>query len=419
MSIEELLRETLDERATPVTGDDDLALHVIRRAHGRRGRRVAVGMSAVVIVVIVVVLTITQTMQRNSRVVPDPRGTAVPSVGPMTPVASFPGLLTGYRSVQGAEPRTSAAAGAAISVTPRVERRGTPTWFVTPTTSIALPPSVNGARSIQPAGSSWVVFTMSTDFTGGDTDPGAQILIVSSSGVVRALVTDDVRSVAVSPDGTQVASVETVETRSTWSVTLVVRRIADGGIVRKAALPYGQRGEWPYESLVWTADGILASNQFGSSSVAGATVLVNQNVVTDEAPITGVYPVPSSTELLVTRTKSGSTCLSSWVPAAAPIEILCGDLGVVTPLGNGRVLVVPFASDGSRAFVADTVSRTLTLLKLPVGVQEAFLVGAVAETATTVLVPVLQSGAWWRWDVLSNTAETAALPSGTTAAISW
>jgi hypothetical protein len=241
MSIEELLRETLDERVARVTGDEDLAENVIRRSRGRRGRRAVAGLSALVVVVIVVVLTLAQTAPRNTAVVPDPRATAVPSVSPITPLGSISGVDTTYRILQGPQPSTKASGGAPISVTPRVERRGTTTWLVTPTTSVALPTSVNGARSIQQAGSSWVVFTVSNAYTGGDTDPYAQILVVSASGAVKSLVTGAVRSVAVNLDGTQVASVETVE-RPTWSVTLVVRRLADGGVVRTVALPYGQPG---------------------------------------------------------------------------------------------------------------------------------------------------------------------------------
>jgi hypothetical protein len=419
MSIEELLQETLDEQATRVTGDDDLAPQVIRRARGRRGW----GISAVVIVVIVVVLTITSTLQRTTTVAPDPRATAVPSVAPKTPAASIPGLVTTYPTVQGPTPRTAAAAGAAIAVSPRVERRGTTTWLVTPTSSVALPASVNGARSIQSAGSDWIVFTVSTDFTGGDTDPGARILVVSSNGAVRSLVTDDVRSVAVSPDGTQVASVETVETRSTWTVTLVVRRISDGGVVRKVALPYGSRGEWPYEALSWTTDGIVASIHSGAMTVAGGTVLVRQNVVTDEAPVTGIYRVPLSTDGYVTSASGGSTCLgfsaSSTTTPATSESILCGRVGSITVLASGLVLVLFTDTDGSQAVVADPVLRTVTLLTLPPEIQNAALVGAVAEGATTVLIPVPLSGAWWRWDVVSNTAETAPLPSGSNAAINW
>jgi len=422
MSIEELLQETLDERATHVPADEDLAQHVIRRASGRRGRRVAVGMSAVAIVVIVVVLAITQTEPRNTRVVPDPRATAVPSVGPTTPMASISGLVTTYRTVQGPEPRTAAAAGAAISVTPRVERRGTTTWLVTPTTSVALPTSVNGVRSIQPAGSSWVVFTISNAFTGGDTDPSAQILVVSASGAVKSLVTGAVRSVAVSMAGTEVASVETVE-RPTWSVTLVVRRLADGGVVRKVALPYGQAGEWPYGALAYTPEGIVASNQSGAITVAGGTVLVRQSVVTDEAPVTGIYWVPSSMDRYVTSASGGSTCLGfsvkSTTTSATSASIVCGHLGGITLLENGLVLVTLTDADGSQALVADTVVGTVTLLTVPPVVQKAALIGAVAETATKVLVPDYGSGVWWRWDVVSNTVETAPLPSGTNAAISW
>ena len=416
MSIEELLRETLDERATRVTGDDDLGQTVIRRASGRRGRLVFLGLSALVIVVIVVVLTIVKTAPRNTAVLPDPRATATPSVSPPTPAASISGA---YRVVQGPQPGTKATNGVPISVTPRIEVRGTTVNLVTPRGTAALPLSVNGARSIQAAGSNWVVFTVSSDFTGGDTDPGAQILIVSSSGAVRALVTDDVRSVAVSPDGTQVASVETVETRTVWSVTLVVRRIADGGVVRKVSLPYGSRGEWPYDTLVWTSDGILASNQSGSTTVAGATVLVKGTVVTDLAPITGIYRVASSTDLFVTVSTPPETCLSDWLPAAAPVTILCGHLGDVTPLGKERVLVQVADSNQTQAVLADTTTGTVALLTVPPALQQVYLNGLVADTATSVLVPDSTTKSWWRWDVVANTVEAAPLPDGAKAAISW
>ena len=416
MSIEELLRQTLDERAARVTGDDDLAQNVIR-ARGRR--RAVVGLSALVILVIVVALALSQSVTAHRSVVPDPRATAVPSVAPPAPTASYSGFVTGYRVVQGPGPTSRSSDGAPISATPRVEVRGTTTYLVTPTSSVALPSTVNGARSIQPAGTSWVVFTVSSGFTGGDTDSAAQILVVSPSGDVRALTTGAVRSIAVSPDGTQVASVETVETKSTWSVTLVVRRIADGGVVRTVALPYGSRGEWPYGALVWTSDGILASNQSGSVTAAGATVLVRQSVMTDEAPITGIFPVPSSTDLFVTFTKAGSTCLSPWVPAAAPVAILCGKLGDVTPLGNGRVLLQFSESDGLHALVADTTTRTVTVLPESPGLQQLYLVGLVADSATTVLVPDFANKMWWRWEVVTNTVEAAPLPEGAKAAISW
>jgi hypothetical protein len=423
MSIEELIRETLDDRATHVTADDNLAVQIVRRARGRRGRRAALGIFAVVIVVIVVVLTFTQTLPHTTRVAPDPRATAVPSLSPRTPAASIPGLVTTYPTVQGPAPRTAAAAGTAIAVSPRVERRGTTTWLVTQTSSVALPASVNGARSIQSAGSSWIVFTVSSDYTGGDTDPGARILVVSSSGAVRSLVTDDVRSIALSPDGTQIASVETVETRTVWSVTLIVRRIADGAVIRKVPLPYGSRGEWPYEALSWTTDGIVASNQSGSITVAGATVLVRDKTVTDEAPITGMYRVPLSIDGYVTSASGGSTCLSfsasSTTTPATSESILCGRVGSITVLSSGLGLVLFTDTDGSQAVVADPVSRKVTVLTVPPEVYTAALVGAVAEGATTVLVPDYTTKTWWRWDVVANTVETAPLPSGAKAAISW
>ena len=422
MSIEELLRETLDERVARVTGDEDLAENVIRRSRGRRGRRAVAGLSALVVVVIVVVLTLAQTAPRNTAVVPDPRATAVPSVSPITPLGSISGVDTTYRILQGPQPSTKASGGAPISVTPRVERRGTTTWLVTPTTSVALPTSVNGARSIQQAGSSWVVFTVSNAYTGGDTDPYAQILVVSASGAVKSLVTGAVRSVAVNLDGTQVASVETVE-RPTWSVTLVVRRLADGGVVRTVALPYGQPGEWPYDALAYTPEGVVASNQSGAITVAGGTVLVRQDVVTDEAPVTGIYWVPSSMDRYVTSVSGGSTCLGfsvkSTTTSATSATIVCGHLGGITLLENGLALVQLSDSAGTQAVLADTVAGTLTLLTVPPVLQKAYLNGLVAERATTVLVPDHGAGVWWRWDVVSNTVETAPLPNGTTAAISW
>jgi len=422
MSIEELLQETMDERATRVRGDDDLAQKVIHRARGRRGRRALVGLSALVIVVIVVILTITQTLPRTSKVFPDPRGTAVPSVSPATPLASISGVSTTYRILQGPQPVTGVSAGAPVSITPRVERRGTATWLVTPTTSAALPTSVNGARSIQQAGPSWVVFTISAAYTGGDTDPGAQILVVSSSGAVKSLVTGAVRSVAVSVDGTQVASVETVE-RPAWSVTLVVRRLADGGAVRKVALPYGQPGEWPYDALAWTPEGIVASNQSGAVSAAGATVLVHGDAVSDAAPVTGIYGAPKSMDLYATSASAGTACLGYSIKAtttpATSATILCGHLGVITPLENGRVLVELSESDGTQAILADTVAGTLTLLTFPVELQKAFVLGAVAESAASLLVPDYGTGVWWRWNIVSNSVEVAPLPSGVNAVFSW
>jgi len=79
--------------------------------------------------------------------------------------------------------------------------------------------------------------------------------------------------------------------------------------LRKVPLPYGSRGEWPYEALSWTTDGIVASNQSGSITVAGATVLVRDKTVTDEAPITGIYRVPLSTDGYVTSASGGSNLL--------------------------------------------------------------------------------------------------------------
>jgi hypothetical protein len=422
MSIDELLRETLDERAARVGGDEDLATNVLRRSRNARTRGAVVGLSTLAVVVIVVVLTLTQMTSRNTAVVPDPRATASPSVGPGAPQSSISGVSTTYRILQGPVP-TLPTVGTPIAVTPRVERRGAATWLVTPTTSVALPPSVNQARSIQPAGSGWVVFTVSTGYTGGDTDLGAQILVVSSSGTVVSFATGALRSVAVSPDGAQVAYVETVETSSTWSVTLVVRRIADGGVVRKVALPYGQRGEWPYSALAWTPVGIFASNQSGAVTAPGGTVLVRGDSVTEEAPITGIYRDPASADLYVTSSSAGSTCLGYAIKAtttpATSATILCGHLGAVTPLENGRVLVLLADTDGKQAVLADTVAGTLTLLTMPPGLQLGYTVGFPAESGTSVLVLDVGNNVWWRWKVLTNAVETAPFPSGTNAVLSW
>jgi hypothetical protein len=88
-------------------------------------------------------------------------------------------------------------------------------------------------------------------------------------------------------------------------------------------------------------------------------------------------------------------------------------------LSSGLVLVLFTDTDGSQAAVADPVSRTVTVLTVPAEVYTAALVGAVAEGATTVLVPDYTTKTWWRWDVVNNTVETAPLPSGAIAAISW
>jgi len=106
MSIEELLQETLHDRATHVADDDDLGPQVIRRARGRRGRRVTVGMSAVVLVVIVVVLTITATLQRTTRIAPDPARLPFPASRRRRPLRRSPGWspltrwLRAYRRAQ-------------------------------------------------------------------------------------------------------------------------------------------------------------------------------------------------------------------------------------------------------------------------------------------------------------------------------
>ena len=138
MSIEELLRETLEEQANRVRGLDDLAKKVIRRAHSRRMGRAMFGLAALVVVMIVVILTINQVMARTSKVFPDPRGTAEPSVSQPSPVATPATGTSDFRIVEGPRP-TELLTGGAVNLLPRGERRGQQTWFVAPGVSLPLP----------------------------------------------------------------------------------------------------------------------------------------------------------------------------------------------------------------------------------------------------------------------------------------
>jgi hypothetical protein len=277
---------------------------------------------------------------------------------------------------------------------------------------------VNGAREILPSLSGWIVYTVSATFTGGDTDAGAQILAVSSTGEVRSLVTGAVRSVAVSPDGNQIASVETTE--KPWTVRLVVRQISDGAEVRRVTLPYGQPGEWPYSALLWTSAGILASNQSGAVSAPGASVLVRRDAVTDLAPVTGIYQKSGDTELFATVVDAGRECIGGIaIPSSDPLVLSCGAFGAVTPLGKGRLLISMFASDGKDAFLVDLDQATVTRLVLPDEVGNSFLATVYPETDATVLVTNLTSNRWLRWNVVTNTVEQAPLPVGASSVITW
>lgn len=408
MSIEELLRETLGERANGVTGDDDLAQKVIRRARGRRGRRVTLGLSVLVIVVIVVVLTLAQTVSRNVTVVPDPRATAVPTV---------------YRVVDGPQPIMSGT-GAPIGLLPRVERRGSVTWFVTDGVSVALPASVAGSRGISAIASGWVIATISDGFTGGDTDSGAQILTVSRAGAVRSLATGAIRSVAVSPDGAQVADIETTE-RPLWAVQLVTRRLSDGALIRAVGLSYGSPGSWPFPSLVWTPDGIVASNPSVAPSVPSATVLVQGAKITDLAPITNAYGIPGSSDVMLVVTGKDGYCIHRVAvvsPTITDPAVLCGPMRRVLALTDDVAVVAadsPVGVAPDQAVIVSRTAGTLTRLPLAAELQQTDLNLMVADSATTVLVFDSDRQRWLRWDVVRNTVETAPLPSGTNAAVSW
>src|SRR5664280_42198 len=154
-----------------------------------------------------------------------------------------------------------------------------------------------------------------------------------------------------------------------------------GVAVRRSCIhPEGRRGEQPV----------------GAITVAGGTVLVRQSVVTDEAPVTGIYWVPSNMDRYVTSVSGGSTCLGfsvkSTTTSATSATIVCGHLGGITVLEHGLVLVTLTDADGSQALVADTVAGTVTLLTVPPVVQKAALIGAVAETATSPM-----EGWYGRW----------------------
>ena len=424
MSIEELLRETLDERATRVRGDDDVAAKVIHRVRGRRGRRVFIGLSALVIVVIVVVLTITWTLPRNGRVSPDPRATAVPSVSPTNGTATGSATTdVTFRVVQGPLP-TGSGPGAAIGILPRVELRGSVTWFVAGGVSVALPATVAGSRGIAVTAAGWVISTISSSFTGGDTDAGAQILTVSNTGVVRTLTTGAIRSMAVSPDGTQVADVETTE-RPLWTVQLVTRRLSDGALVGTVGLSYGSPGSWPYPSLLWTPDGIVASNPFLTTPAPGATVLVHGATITDLAPVLGVFAVPGGADVVEVVQHADRACVRQVASVASPLAAplaWCGSIETVVPLGDGLILVAPKVTGGAApqdVWVVDTRASTVTELPVDPALQATNLRTVVALTGTSVLVDDLATGDWLRWDVVKNNVEVAPLPSGAKAAISW
>ena len=415
MNIEELLQETLDERATRVTGDEELAQNVMRRARGRRGRRAAVGLTALLVVVIVIVLAMAATMPRNGKVVPDPRATAVPSVDPTTSAV--------YRVVEGPQP-IATSNGAAIGLLPRVELRGSVTWFVGAGLSVALPATVAGSRGIAATESGWVISTVSDSFTGGDTDAGAQILAVSRSGQIRPLFTGAIRSIAVSPDGMQVADVETTE-RPQWSVRMVARQISDGRVIRTVGLPYGQPGSWPYPSLVWTSDGIVASNPSSATSVAGATVLVQGTSITDLAPVIGVFAVPGSSAVIEVVADTDRTCVRR-VASVASLPVgswfWCGPVDSVIPLGGGLTLIKATVAGGAapqEVWVVDENAATVTKVPVAPSLQATNLRTMVALTGTSVLVDDVVPGDWLRWDVVKNSLEVAPLPSGTNAVITW
>lgn len=443
MNIEELLRRTLIERAARVPSDGDLAQNIIRQAHSRRGHRLLAGLFALLTVVVVVALAIAQNITTHRSVAPDPRSTATPSITTQTPTpttsskASSQGFTTNYRVIQGPDPITKSAGGAPIAVTPRSELRSTKAfvstsgyessqmaYLVTPTSSVALPDTVAQARSIQQAGTDWMVFTMSDSFTGGDTDADAKILIVSPEGGIRTLSTDVLRSVTVNPDGTEVASVETflAEERqegTTMSVQLVIRRIADGKVVRRVDLPRALRGSWPYGTLVWTDDGILVSDGYLPEAKTASTLLIRGSIVTEEAATVAVVEAPPSRDLFAWFSNAGSMCLTSWTAGATPKAILCGDLSeFVTHLGEGRVLLNFADWDSTRSLVVDTRAHTVTVLQRPTALEHSYLAEAVMESATSVLAQD-EKQTWWRWDIETNTAENAPLPTGVLNALRW
>jgi hypothetical protein len=431
MSIEELLQETLDERATRVAGDDDLARQVIRRARGRRGRRVLLGLFAFLVVAIVLALVISQSMSRGGRVVPDIRATAVPSVSATTSTSPLPGVTTAYRILQGPDGALTAAdklpAGSAVGTLPRVERRGSVTWFLAssgghaqPDVSVALPSDVNGARTIVPALDGWVVQTVSASFTGGDADPGSKILLVSFTGKVTTMATGAIRSVAVSPVGDQVAHVETSE-RPTWSVSLVVQRAGTTTVLRRVPLTYGGPGSWPYRLLAWTGDGIVASN--AATPTANGTVRVQESTVTDISPVTAVWTAPDDTSFTVASSGVGDqTCVyASSLPAFGGTPVACGPMSVVGALAEGGVLASMDDVSGAtpRAVVIDTRAKTLTVVTVPAAIAAVGMGTVFPDGPGRVLVQDAQAKLWLRWNLVANTVETAALPDGTNSAISW
>lgn len=425
MTIEEMVTRTLADRARDIQAADDLASSVIRRGT-RRTRWLVVTLIVLVTVALVSASIVTYGTRRYSRTGPDPRATGVPvsTATPSQASATGPSVATptvritsSYRQLIGPEP-TVAGTGAAISVMPRLERRGQRMWFVAPGVSVMLPATVGGTRSISAAGTGWIIFTISADFTGGDTDPGAQILFVTGGGGLRTLVTGAVRSVAVSPDGTQVASVETTD--QPWAVRLLVRQIANAGLVRTVVLPTLERGSWPYRSLAWNSAGIVATNQTTNLAAAGLSVLVQSQTVTDLQPVTGVFPLPGTDELYATSSQgSGRVCVGGiTLPATDPPTYACGPFGIVTPLSSGRLLVTLLDGAGTEAAAISAKDRTVTLLRLPALLAQGYLMEVVPETATTVLVKAT-SGTWWRWDVERNTAEPAPLPAGVDSVFSW
>lgn len=423
MSFDDEVRAALAARSDVIRDDPELAATVVARAQKSRRRAWLLRALIAVLSILVAVVLVTTNVFGRSRVTgPDPRGTgqpvrtATPAVS-TSPTASAK-VTTPYLTVDGPAPTVNGT-GAAVSLVPRVERRTSGTWFVTSGVSMVLPTSVNGARKIEVAGSGWILLTVSDTFTGGDSDPGAQILAISSTGSVRSLVTGDVRSLAVSPDGTQVASVETTD--RPWTVRLLVRSISNASVVRTVSIPFGQSGQWPYKVLLWTSIGILASNQSRGITQPRASIVVQQDTVTDLASVTGFFQLPGQTNnTFATFAQAGLTCVGSLPAPVSDTPVMsCGPFGNVTPLGKGLLLVTLVDSDGKQAVLIDVAKSTLTRLTLPDPVAKTYLNEAFAETATTVLVPDFETKVWLRWDVVQNSVEQAPLPAGASSVITW
>ena len=421
MSIEELLRETLEAQANRVRGLDDLAKKVIRQAHSRRMGRAMFGLAALVIVMIVVILTINQVMARTSKVFPDPRGTAEPSVSQPSPVATPATGTSDFRIVEGPRP-TELLTGGAVNLLPRGERRGQQTWFVAPGVSLPLP---TGAplTGLQATAFGWVFMTLGSTPDGASSDPVYQVIAVSREGATRSLATGAVRSMAVSPDGTQLADVQIMQ--SPLSVHLVVRQISDGKLLRTVALPAQQPSTGAYPSLVWTSDGIVASDPYYGPSAPGAALLIQGQSVKDLAPITHVLAIPGSSDVMATTWEAGRTCVRreatlGSVPTGP--TLWCGEVNSVMPLGNGLTLITEKAVGGvtpTEAFVVNERTQTVAGLTLAADLRANVLQQVVADAGSTVLVPDLAFVRWIRWDVVTNTVELAAYPDGTTGVITW